>query len=153
MSWRECSCVGASTSALGCMSHCDPAGRAASSVCFRSWSIGSRYAVIFPEPVSDARRTYRYGSWLSFRVKRYLRDDACMGVGFAFGGMAHVSSPGRSGGDANSVGSSPDTSVSVVASLNSLPSGSLARELARSLSCLDRLLMCARRPRSQVVRL
>jgi len=78
----------------------------------RDWSIGSRYAIDFPEPVSDARRycpqlgRLSGGSW-----RRHFIERDCIGVGFADGPSISVkdaSIPGSNGGEVNAVGPIPE---------------------------------------------
>ena len=66
-SCRDSSWVGARTSALGFTARCgwddivaevDP--EETSSDCLRWWSMGRRYAIDFPDPVSEARRYCRH---------------------------------------------------------------------------------------------
>ena len=82
-----------------------------SSVSLRDCSIGRRYAIDFPEPVSDARKycpqpgRFSGGFWRSHFIER-----DCIGVGFGDGPSISVkdpSMPGNNGGEVNAVGSWP----------------------------------------------
>lgn len=120
-SWRESSCVGASTRARG-LTACCGGGLGACSVALRFWSIGRRYAMLFPEPVSLARRNSCHFPGVEW--KRCLRESAWMDVGRASGprmSLTDARRPGRRGGDVKFCGKIPD--VSFGGRANSSPRG------------------------------
>jgi hypothetical protein len=75
-----------------------------SSDCFRCCSIGRRYAMDLPDPVSEARRYCRHDE---VSVNKCFNERACIGVGLESRpstSLTEFCKPSRSGGDVNLVG-------------------------------------------------